>query len=205
MFKKTIKSEDILAALQGPKGFDGDDGNDGLDGLDGKDGKQGIKGADGKNGAAGMDGSMGGQGIQGPRGLQGEDGEDGISITSTVINNAGNLIITFSDGTIHNAGRAKGDRGIQGPPGRNGGIISTGGGGGAAAVNWGVYATNAQTNGNTATIAAGEVLEYVLDAVVVYRFYTTAVDSQGYPNEDSFYSAFDGVNLTGLIATRGTS
>lgn len=144
MFKKTIKSEDILAALQGPKGFDGDDGNDGLDGLDGKDGKQGIKGADGSDGANGMNGSMGGQGIQGPRGIQGEDGEDGVSVTSTIINNAGNLITTFSDGTIHNAGRAKGDRGIQGPPGRNGGIISQSGGGSGGAVD--------SVNGKTGTV-----------------------------------------------------
>jgi len=38
-----------------------------------------------------------------------KNGKDGIEITSALINDAGYLIITYSDGTIENAGKAKGE------------------------------------------------------------------------------------------------
>lgn len=209
MLSKKVKAEDILSAIRGPQGRAGYDGCDGLDGSDGKEGGQGKAGMHGDPGARGPVGPQGVKGDKGDQGRTGQAGEgkDGISVIGSTINNRGDLIIKLSNGDLINAGRAKGQPGPPGQPGRNGGIITTGSGGGGVESKflWGLYATNALTNGNNTTIAAGEVLEYVLDAVVIYRFFTTAVDSQGYPNEDSFYSAFDGVNLTGLIATRGTS
>jgi hypothetical protein len=50
-------------------------------------------------------------------------------------------------------------------------------------------------------ISGGDVYDYEYGSTTYYRFVSEPYDS----TLDSFYSAFDGSNLTGLIATRGQS
>lgn len=53
----------------------------------------------------GAEGAQGPQGIQGPAGADGADGEDGLGIASVDIRTVDNhLIITYTDGTTHDAG-----------------------------------------------------------------------------------------------------
>ena len=73
----------------------------------------------------------------------------------------------------------------------------------ASLKDWGFYAMNVEYNGVETAIASGDVLECVIDSVLVYRFINSTANVNGYPSEDSFYSDFDGVNLTNLLATRG--
>ena len=83
----------------------GDDGAAGTPGADGSDGAQGPKGEDGKDGADGA---------------AGNDGEDGRSIDSVRINDAGELIVTFSDGVEQNVGPVAGAAGKDGNDGKDG-------------------------------------------------------------------------------------
>lgn len=69
--------------------------------------------------------------------------------------------------------------------------------------NWFDYATNVEYNGTETAIASGDVLECVIDATTIYRFINSTSNVNGYPLEDSFYSSFDGTDLTNLIVTRG--
>ena len=73
----------------------------------------------------------------------------------------------------------------------------------ASLKDWGFYANNVQYNGVETVIAAGDVLECIIDSVLIYRFINSTINVNGYPSEDSFYSDFDGTNLTNLLATRG--
>ena len=86
-------------------GEDGAAGTPGADGSDGSDGAQGPKGEDGKDGADGA---------------AGNDGEDGRSIDSVRINDAGELIVTFSDGVEQNVGPVAGAAGKDGNDGKDG-------------------------------------------------------------------------------------
>lgn len=74
-------------------------------GTDGKDGKDGTNGADGKDG---------------------QNGTDGRGITSTEINANGELILTYSDGSIANVGIVKGADGAKGDKGEKGDTGATG-------------------------------------------------------------------------------
>ena len=76
-----------------------------LGGVVGKDGRDGKNGADGKDGRDGTDGTS---------------GTDGISISAAVINESGELIISYSDGTTANLGKVVGSDGINGVNGTNG-------------------------------------------------------------------------------------
>ena len=67
-------------------------------------GAQGIQGPQGETGAQGPQGE---QGIQGEAGQQGEKGDTGVSITSTYIDDNGDLIVTLSDEQVINAGHIK--------------------------------------------------------------------------------------------------
>jgi hypothetical protein len=84
------EAEPIL--LPGAPGKDGQDGTDGRAGRDGKDGQDGTDGQDGA------------------------PGERGPGITASVVNDAGDLILTYSDGTVVNAGRVRGTDGKDAPP-----------------------------------------------------------------------------------------
>ena len=101
---------------QGPKGDQGEKGDTGAQGpqgIQGEKGDQGDTGATGPQGSQGIQGETGPQGSQGPKGDQGETGpqgpkgDTGVSIVSTTIDENGDLIITYSDGTIKNAGHLK--------------------------------------------------------------------------------------------------
>jgi hypothetical protein len=69
--------------------------------------------------------------------------------------------------------------------------------------NWYDYAMNVEYNGVEATIASGDILECIIDGNTIYRFINNTNGANGYPIEDSFYTNFDGTNLTNLIVSRG--
>lgn len=62
----------------------------------------------------------GDKGDKGDKGDPGENGADGVSITSTSINPAGELLLSLSNGTVINVGNIKGPKGDQGEPGATG-------------------------------------------------------------------------------------
>jgi hypothetical protein len=69
------------------------------------------------------------QGQQGERGLDGRDGRDGrdgIGIRAAQIDEAGNLIVEMSDGTIQNFGYLRGPPGARGPAGEHGRVGEVG-------------------------------------------------------------------------------
>ena len=69
--------------------------------------------------------------------------------------------------------------------------------------NWFDYSTNVEYTGVETAIAAGTVYTCSIDGGTIYRFVNSTNNANGYPIEDSFYTNFDGTNLTNLIATRG--
>lgn len=108
---------------QGPAGKDGQDGVNGTDGTDGKDGAQGPKGdkgdtgaqgpagkdgQDGTNGTDGVDGNDGVDGETGAAGANGRDGKDGRGISDAKIDDNGNLVLSYTDGTSQNLGKVEG-------------------------------------------------------------------------------------------------
>lgn len=67
------------------------------------------------------------------------------------------------------------------------------------------FAARSQANGVSTVITGGTVYEAVFkdeddSESVIYRHVTTATNARGFPVEDAYYSAFDGTNLTGLLA-----
>lgn len=91
-----------LESLKGEKGADGKDGINGKDGIDGKNGVDGQNGKDGTNGT------------------DGQNGADGRGITSTEINESGELVLTYSDGSTANVGAVVGAKGEKGDTGATG-------------------------------------------------------------------------------------
>ena len=83
-------------------------GADGKDGVDGKDGIDGINGVDGKDGVDGINGT------------DGQDGKDGLGISSTSINEYGELVLEYTDGTSVNLGTVVGKDGQNGADGKDG-------------------------------------------------------------------------------------
>ena len=73
--------EEFIQMISGKDGQDGKDGADGKDGVDGKDGMDGKDGVDGKDGMDGM------------------DGMDGRGIREVSVNQKGELVVAFTDGT----------------------------------------------------------------------------------------------------------
>ena len=128
---------------KGDTGAAGQDGANGKDGVDGQDGKNGVDGQDGKDGTNGKDGVDGKDGEQGPKGEKGEkgdkgekgekgdtgaagqngvDGKDGRGVTSFEINDEGDLVVSYTDGTSENLGKVTQDAkdGEDGEPGQPG-------------------------------------------------------------------------------------
>ncbi|MGV0379583.1 Rib/alpha-like domain-containing protein [Corynebacterium lehmanniae] len=93
---------------QGAAGKDGQDGANGTDGVDGKNGAQGPKGDKGDTGAAGADGRDGVDGETGAAGANGRDGKDGRGISDAKIDDNGNLVLSYTDGTSQNLGKVEG-------------------------------------------------------------------------------------------------
>jgi len=138
-----IKIAALEAQLAGVR--DGRDGKDGQDGKDGRDAELVSKedildciltNAGGLDGIVRdylianppKDGAKGEPGINGKDGEPGIAGKDGIGLAGTLINKDGSLVVTLSDGTIHELGPVVGRDGekgadgvgIQGEPGLNG-------------------------------------------------------------------------------------
>ena len=92
-------------------GVNGNDGADGqsIQGQPGQDGHTPIItiGDTGNWYVDGVDTGIKAQGPQGEIGPQGPKGDTGISVVSTSIDENGDLIVTFSDGIIQNAGHVK--------------------------------------------------------------------------------------------------
>ncbi len=65
-------------------------------------------------------GEKGEQGPQGEKGDKGDQGSDGVSITTTFLNNKGELIIILSTGESINLGKITGEDGQDGKDGVNG-------------------------------------------------------------------------------------
>ena len=65
-------------------------------------------------------GAQGPQGEQGEQGEQGIQGEQGVSVTGAEINEKGELILSFSDGSTQNLGVVTGAQGPQGDKGDQG-------------------------------------------------------------------------------------
>jgi hypothetical protein len=121
-----------LPGAKGEPGRDGAPGRDGVNGADGLPGKDGQPGKDGAAGAAGRDGLPGADGLPGQPGADGVDGKDGApgadstvpgppgatgpqgpqgepgrGISSTVCNDDGRWIITYTDGGVQDAGQCR--------------------------------------------------------------------------------------------------
>lgn len=112
-----LDGKDGAAGLNGKDGRDGLDGKDGAMGLPGKDGEPGLAGKDGRDG---LDGKDGAPGLAGKDGANGLNGKDGISITNALQTKDGDLTLTFSDGTVRDVGRVKGEPGLNGKDGADG-------------------------------------------------------------------------------------
>ncbi|RGF40167.1 collagen-like protein [Ruminococcus sp. AF42-10] len=110
-----------LGKIVGKDGLDGTNGQNGLSAYEiAKNGgfigteEDWLKSLKGADGAKGEQGEQGIQGIQGEKGQNGKDGtngtngKDGIGITNAEINNSGELILTYSNGTSANLGKVVG-------------------------------------------------------------------------------------------------
>jgi len=108
---------DNVGPIQGPAGPQGEQGLQGVQGVQGLQGEVGPQGPIGLTGPAGPQGEVG---LAGPQGPQGATGLAGKSIASTTIDVSGNLILTFSDGSVLNTGNVIGPQGAQGATGATG-------------------------------------------------------------------------------------
>lgn len=79
-----------------------------------------VAGSDGKDGANGKNGTNGKNGVNGKDGINGIDGQDGKGISFASINENGQLILTFSDGSTVNLDKIVGTNGVDGENGKDG-------------------------------------------------------------------------------------
>ena len=111
--------------------INGKDGVDGKDGINGKDGADGVSVTNvkvdgngdllvtlsngqtinaghvqGKDGVNGKDGADGRDGINGKDGANGQNGADGVSVTNVKMDENGYIIVSLSNGTTVNTGKA---------------------------------------------------------------------------------------------------
>ena len=75
---------------------------------------------------------------------------------------------------------------------------------GTSSLTWIDVAGDVEYTGVETTIASGEVLTADYRGATIYRFINSTENANGYPSEDSFYTNFDGTNLTNLIVTRNS-
>lgn len=101
------KSAYVIALEHGFIGSE-DEWLESLKGAKGEQGEQGIQGVQGEKGQNGKDGT------NGTNGIDGVDGKDGIGITNAEINNSGELILRYSNGTSANLGKVVGADGKDG-------------------------------------------------------------------------------------------
>jgi hypothetical protein len=67
---------------------------------------------------------------------------------------------------------------------------------------WIELTSEGRTNGVEVPIASGYYLVYNYKGQTIYRYITTAIDSNGYPLQDEFYSTLTGTILSNLITKR---
>lgn len=65
------------------------------------------------------------------------------------------------------------------------------------------FLINVEYTGVDSVVSDGNVLSAKIDSQDIYRFISNQININGYPEEDSFYSDFNGTDLTNLIITRG--
>jgi len=94
-----------LGNVKGPKGDKGDKGDTG---ATGPQGEQGATGAQGPQGETGATGAQGPQGEKGDKGDKGDTGEAGRGIDHMEINDNGELVVYYTDGTNQNLGSVGG-------------------------------------------------------------------------------------------------
>ena len=133
---RTFTVQDGAAGPQGIPGTDGKDGAPGADGAPGKNGTDGrginiawvndngelqLEYSDGEEDNLGnVKGPRGVKGVKGDAGAQGPAGADGIGITDAQITEAGELQITYTDGTTVLLGEVVGPKGDTGAAGKDG-------------------------------------------------------------------------------------
>ena len=133
---RTFTVQDGAAGPQGVPGTDGKDGAPGADGAPGKNGTDGrgintawvndngelqLEYSDGEEDNLGnVKGPRGAKGVKGDTGAQGPAGADGIGITDAQITEAGELQITYTDGTTVLLGEVVGPKGDTGAAGKDG-------------------------------------------------------------------------------------
>lgn len=133
---RTFTVQDGAAGPQGIPGTDGKDGAPGADGAPGKNGTDGrgintawvndngelqLEYSDGEEDNLGnVKGPRGAKGVKGDTGAQGPAGADGIGVTDAQITEAGELQITYTDGTIVLLGEVVGPKGDTGAAGKDG-------------------------------------------------------------------------------------
>lgn len=133
---RTFTVQDGTAGPQGIPGTDGKDGAPGADGAPGKNGTDGrgintawvndngelqLEYSDGEEDNLGnVKGPRGAKGVKGDTGAQGPAGADGIGITDAQITKAGELQITYTDGTTVLLGEVVGPKGDTGAAGKDG-------------------------------------------------------------------------------------
>ena len=103
-----IGTTDTGVRANGKNGSSGSDGSDGRDGRDGKDGEDGLTPFIGSNGNWWIGAADTGVPAAG---ADGAPGRDGVGISGLFINEAGELVITLTDGTENNLGRVTGEDG----------------------------------------------------------------------------------------------
>ena len=126
----------------------------------------------------GVQGSQGARGSQGEKGDTGDKGDTGEGVPS---GGTSGQILTKVDDTDYNTEWTD--------------VTDT--------LTWIDVAGDVEYTGAETTIASGDVLTADYKGSTVYRFINSTENANGYPLEDSFYSDFDGTNLTNLISTRG--
>ena len=120
-------------------------------------------------------------GVQGADGKDGVDGTDGVNGVGVPVGGATGQVLAKIDGTDYNTGWVD-DANI---------------------VTWIDLAGDVEYTGVETAIASGEVLTADYKGATIYRFINSTENANGYPSEDSFYSNFDGTNLTNKIVQRG--
>ena len=120
----------IVTDVKGDTGDQGDQGDKGDTGATGVGVKSVTIDEDGNliitltddtvHNAGKVTGDKGEQGNQGDKGDKGDKGDTGIGVKSVTIDEDGNLIITLTDDTVHNAGKVNASNGENGRNGADG-------------------------------------------------------------------------------------
>lgn len=103
--------------VPGPAGPQGPQGPQGEQGQPGARGEKGLTGDRGERGEAGPDGA---NGLNGKDGANGLNGKDGVGVMDAMLDRAGQLIVTLSNGQTKAVGLVVGKDGANGLDGKAG-------------------------------------------------------------------------------------